>query len=90
MASSVTSVIGPTPPGTGETASAHPATDSVSTSPTIRTLPVTSSLSGLMPTSIIVAPGFTISPVTSRGTPAATTRMSASRVSFSSRPACAV
>src|SRR5205814_4069575 len=62
-------VIGPTPPGTGES---HPATSATrpSTSPTH--FPSTQ----LLPTSTTTAPGLTMSGVTSRGTPAAATSTS--------------
>ena len=75
----------PTPPGTGVIAPATAAAASKSTSPT--------SFFGamrLMPTSITVAPSFTISAVTKRGRPTAATRMSAVRAiagAFSADPA---
>jgi hypothetical protein len=70
--SSIARVIGPTPPGFGDT---HPATSytSLATSPAI--LPSTRDT----PTSSTAAPGLTISPVTIPGTPAAATTMSARR-----------
>ena len=74
FSSSIVIVSGPTPPGTGVMAPAIWRTDSKSTSP--HSLPSTR----LMPTSITVAPGFTISAVTNRGWPMAAIKMSAWRV----------
>ena len=71
FASSIAIVIGPTPPGTGVIAPATSLTASNSTSPT------SPSSVRLVPTSITVAPGLTISAPTSRGEPTAATRMSA-------------
>ena len=70
--SSIARVIGPTPPGLGET---QPATSqtSAATSPAI--LPSTRET----PTSSTAAPGLTMSPVMMPGTPAAATTMSACR-----------
>src|SRR5207249_5985974 len=65
-------VIGPTPPGTGVM---NPATSATAGS----TSPRNPSSVRLMPTSITVAPGFTMSGVTSHGRPTAATRMSARR-----------
>ena len=53
-------MIGPTPPGTGVTASALAATLSKSRSPTSRTLPLSSSFTGLMPTSTAMTPSLTM------------------------------
>ncbi len=69
--SSIAIVIGPTPPGTGVIARARSAADSKSTSPT------RPSSVRFMPTSITVAPGFTMSPVIRRGRPTAATSTSA-------------
>src|SRR6185436_5270862 len=70
---SIAIVIGPTPPGTGVISRARRAAPSKSTSPTkpasVR----------LMPTSITVAPSFTMSPVTNSGLPTAATSTSARR-----------
>ena len=71
LASSIAIVIGPTPPGTGVIAPATSLTGSKSTSPT------RPSSVRLVPTSITVAPGLTISAPTIRGEPTAATRMSA-------------
>src|SRR5687768_9469131 len=62
FASSIARVIGPTPPGLGDT---QPAISAASgeTSPTTRDLPVSGSVSRETPTSMSTAPGFTISPV---------------------------
>jgi methylenetetrahydrofolate dehydrogenase (NADP+)/methenyltetrahydrofolate cyclohydrolase len=74
-------VIGPTPRGTGVMSDATGRTLSKSTSPTSRVpLLAAGSAMRFIPTSITTAPGLTIAPVTSRARPAATTRMSASRV----------
>src|SRR3569832_1597011 len=70
--SSVATVIGPTPPGTGVIQPARRFATSKSTSPT--SLP---SASRLMPTSMTMAPGLIHSPFTSPGLPTATTTMSA-------------
>jgi len=59
-------VSGPTPPGTGVSAAAFGATLSAATSPT--TLPSTT----LIPASMTTWPGWTCSPVTRPGRPAAT------------------
>jgi hypothetical protein len=72
---SIAIVIGPTPPGTGVMARALRLADSKSTSPT--SFPVSSRL---IPTSMITAPSFTMSPVTTPALPAATQRTSARRV----------
>src|SRR2546423_1148065 len=78
---SIAIVIGPTPPGTGVIFEATSRTDSKSTSPCSRVpVLVPGSLTRLVPTSITTAPGFTMSPVTMRGLPAATIRISAVRV----------
>ena len=66
-------VIGPTPPGTGVM---RPATSKTEGS----TSPTRPALVRLTPTSITVAPDFTISGVTIPGRPTAATRMSALRV----------
>ena len=71
--SSIVTVIGPTPFGTGVITEATSHTGAKSTSP--QSLPSTR----LMPTSITAAPGRTISAVTNRGWPMAATRMSACR-----------
>src|SRR5690625_539993 len=74
-------VMGPTPPGTGVIAPATLEQLSNSQSPTIRVLPSPRSGAGtrLMPTSMTVAPGLIQSPLTSSGTPTATTTISALR-----------
>ena len=73
-------VIGPTPPGTGEIQPATSLTDPKSTSPT--SLPSTR----LIPTSITAAPGRTMSAVISPGLPTAATTMSACRVKWPRSP----
>src|SRR5690606_20071715 len=76
---SIARVMGPTPPGLGET---QPATSRTpgSTSPTTRDLPVSGSVARDTPTSTTTAPGLTMSAVTIPGTPAAATTTSARRV----------
>src|SRR5690606_38664601 len=73
---SIARVMGPTPPGLGET---QPATSRTtgSTSPTTRDLPVAGSVARETPTSTTTAPGLTMSAVTIPGTPAAATTTSA-------------
>ena len=71
--SSIARVIGPTPPGLGET---QPATSYTECATSPASLPSTRET----PTSRTAAPGLTISPVMMPGTPAAATTMSASRV----------
>ena len=74
-------VIGPTPPGTGEIAPATSFASSKTTSPVMRyPRSRVASSTRLVPTSITVAPGRTISPVTVPGRPMATIRISPSRV----------
>src|SRR5579859_3929496 len=73
--SSSTFVSGPTPPGVGVTAAATVRTDATSTSPTIPPCG-----KALIPTSMTVAPGRTISAVTMFARPTATTNTSASCV----------
>src|SRR4029453_2487862 len=72
LASSIATVIGPTPPGTGGVWLARSAAGPNSTSP--RTLP---SAPRLIPTSITTEPGFTHSPRTRPPRPAAAIRTSA-------------
>src|SRR5699024_6446880 len=69
-------VIGPTPPGFGETQAATSATAG-STSPTIFDLPVSGSVARETPTSRTIAPGLTASAVTIPAEPAAATMTSA-------------
>src|SRR6476620_3368997 len=71
---SIAIVIGPTPPGTGVIAPATSLADGKCTSPR------RPSSVRLTPTSMTVAPGFTMSPVIISGRPTAAIRMSASRV----------
>src|SRR5215471_8241680 len=71
-------VIGPAPPGTGVMAPATVDTASWSTSPTIRLDP-SGVATGLIPTSITMAPGLTQSAPTRCGRPVAATRISATR-----------
>src|SRR6185503_14093926 len=71
---SMATVIGPTPPGTGEIAPATSDTSSNFTSP------ISPSGVRCTPTSSTVAPGLIMSAVTRCGTPAAATTMSARRV----------
>ena len=77
---SIATVIGPTPPGTGEIQPATPRTASKSTSPTVIFVPSGPAIR-LMPTSITTAPGFTQSAPTRRGTPQAAMITSHSRAS---------
>ena len=70
--SSIARVIGPTPPGFGET---QPATSHTSSATSPAILPSTRET----PTSSTAAPGLTMSPVMMPGTPAAATTMSALR-----------
>src|SRR5262249_21697893 len=74
-------VMGPTPPGTGVIARATWRTDSKSTSPVIRPRPPAASVSRWMPTSTTTAPGFTQSALTRCRRPTAATSRSASRAS---------
>ena len=62
LLSSIARVIGPTPPGLGDT---HEATSRTpgSTSPTTRLLPVSGSVDRETPTSMTTAPGLTMSAV---------------------------
>ena len=73
-------VLGPTPPGTGEIYEQMGETSSNFTSP-LRRNPFFFEESGtrVVPTSIITAPGFTISAVTKSGCPKAAIIMSACR-----------
>ena len=73
-------VIGPTPPGTGVMSEHLGATLAKSTSP-LSLYPLLVSVEGtrVVPTSIITAPGFTISSVTNSGEPSAAMMISASR-----------
>ncbi|RNC81429.1 MAG: hypothetical protein ED559_06450 [Phycisphaera sp.] len=80
LLSRAATVIGPTPPGTGEIQPATWLTSSNATSPTVLVAP-SSSLTRFTPTSTMIAPGLTMSALTSSGTPAAAIRMSAFRVS---------
>ena len=80
MRSSIATVSGPTPPGTGLTAEATATTSSKATSPTVRLVP-SGAVTREMPTSITTAPGFTISAVINLGLPAAEMSTSAVRVS---------
>src|SRR5258706_12039281 len=91
--SSIAIVSGPTPPGTGVSAPATSATFGCTSPTTIEPRRLKSarrgepgsnrrdatagSVTGLMPTSITVAPGFTNADVTNPGRPIAATRMSA-------------
>src|ERR1700733_9937650 len=75
LTTSIVIVIGPTPPGTGDTYAAFAATDAKSMSPA--SLPFSRRL---MPTSITAAPSFTISPLIKPGLPVAITSISACRV----------
>ena len=75
-------VMGPTPPGTGDTQPASWATSSNATSPTVRCLP-SASVTLLIPTSITTAPGLTMPAVMSPGLPTAEMSTSAVRVSSS-------
>ena len=70
--SSIARVIGPTPPGLGET---QPATSQTSSATSPASLPSTRET----PTSSTAAPGLTMSPLMIPGTPAAATTMSAWR-----------
>ena len=74
---SIAMVIGPTPPGTGVMYPAFGSTESKSTSP--QSFP---SSMRLMPTSMTIAPSFTMSAVTNFGLPMATTRISALAASY--------
>src|SRR4029077_15297982 len=73
LRSSIATVIGPTPPGTGVSQPATGSTLARSTSPI--SLPST----GVVPTSMTKAPGLTYDESTIPGRPIAATRMSASR-----------
>ena len=75
---SIVIVIGPTPPGTGVMAEATAAQEAKSASPQ-RRYPYGFVASGtrFTPTSITTAPGFSMSPVSVLGRPAATTTTSA-------------
>src|SRR5699024_958637 len=78
LARSIARVIGPTPPGFGESQAATSATPSA-TSPRRLALPVSGSTTRETPTSSTIAPGRTMSAVTIPGTPAAATTTSACR-----------
>ena len=81
MFSSIATVIGPTPPGTGVIADATSETPSKSTSPASRYPRFRDeSSTRFTPTSITTAPGRTISAVIAPALPAAATKISARRV----------